>query len=240
MAANIVLGPGWNTFSPSFCNIELTFLNIPTAAPPPGTLGGKLSLVDCKRVSYSEHQHIEFLYGVTNTPLARTGRVTKALAEIEWGLTTFEAIAYFLGTLQQKASTSVSIAPSQIEIEGASVPVVGQGLTIGSSAAPASPAVQFGGFGDVEFDLSIVYQIKPGSAFLRDILYACRIEGPNLNSQVSGREVTAGVTLSVASIGWAISGSTQAGGSSLVGSNGSGVRLTAPSILNGVRQGTTF
>lgn len=102
MSETIVLGPGSSTFRPSFCDLRLALLNLP------GTANGRLTgagtlvpLIDCKRLVYSDSQDSKFLYGASNGPLARHGRVTKVTGEIEFGLEVYQGLLQHLFNIKQ-------------------------------------------------------------------------------------------------------------------------------------------
>jgi hypothetical protein len=62
--------------------------------------------------------------------------------------------------------------------------------------------VLFGGFGDVSFDLAVTYQLRPGDAFIKDVLENCRFEGAAEHHQSNGKSLTNHQILSIARIAW--------------------------------------
>lgn len=175
--ANILLSPQAQlTFRPSFCDVQLAFGSLP--APCALTAPNPtLALADCKYLAYGDSQDLKFLTGSSDTPLARVGRVTLASGEIEFGLETYTAIVRTLSNLTE------------------SLNVFG-----------ASGGVLLGGFGDFPFDLTVTYQIQPGTAVVQDILYQCRIKSSSRAMQVGGRSISARMSLSIARILYGVAG----------------------------------
>ena len=132
-----------------------------------------ITLYDCRKLAYADRQDTKFLWGCANTPLARVGRNTQANGELELGLETFTSLA------QQLCGARVS---DNI--------VTGVGFTT------------LGGFGDISFDLSVIYHLRPGTRFIKDVLQGVKFVGTSNRSQSSGKSITVTQLLSIASISW--------------------------------------
>ena len=166
------------TFYPSFCDVQFAFVNLPVPSrlTPPNH---KIALVDAKALSYGQAKKIKVLRGKDALPLARAGRVTIAHATLELGIISSQAI---YSALSQLNTTVASATPAPL------------------SASPSLINTTFGGFGDVSFDLLVTYQLRPGTAVIRDALRSCKFQELLTSTQLGGRPVSTVHHLSVAQI----------------------------------------
>ena len=174
----------WNTFYPSFCDVQLDFIGIPANILLGPTAARRTSLVDVRSLSYSDRQDNRFLHGASNTPLARVGRTLESGGEIVFGLITYTSIIQQLYQIVDSSTltASRSLTPS------------------GPTGAAPGGAVSLGRFGDITFDLLITYQLRPGSRVIQDVLRSCRFSGSATHTQVGGASITVACSLSIAAI----------------------------------------
>ena len=99
----------------------------------------------------------------------------------------------------------VAVYSRRVEAEGS----IEFGISTHRAIMNAFAEQGVGGFGDVTFDLSIIYQMTPGSPFIHDVLHGCRFKGSGQRNTVGGKHLSTTCPFLVAWIEWG--GNTTAG-----------------------------